>query len=51
VTQSSPVKADKSAGLLLYFIKTEENWIGANEKIMAQQENKRKNRKFGIMPL
>jgi hypothetical protein len=51
VTQSSPVIAVKSTGLLLYFIRTKESQVRAKGKNMAQQENKRKNRKFGIMPL
>jgi hypothetical protein len=51
VTQSSPVIAVKSAGLLLYFTRTKENQVVANEKIMTQQKDRRKKRKLGIMPL
>jgi phosphate/sulfate permease len=46
VTQSSPVIAVKSAGLLLYFIRTKENQVGANKKIMTQQENPQQGNKL-----
>jgi hypothetical protein len=35
-------EAVKSAGLLLYFIRTKENKVGANEKIMTQRKDRRK---------